>query len=178
MYMDKLDGRIDAEFFDRKAAEFRAGQCRLMRDIDAHQVANKTYIEEGIKLLELAHPAHRLFESQHPNEKRKLLDFVLSNCRWKGGRLDADYRQPFDLIATAAFADRQLNSGGSPEKGDFDNWRRKRDSNPRRVAPSAVFKTAALNRSAIPPLSIHYTGAFISQEWHLHPRRQIDDTLK
>ena len=47
MYMDKLDGRIDAEFFDRKAAEFRAEQCRIMRDVDAHQVANNSYIKEG-----------------------------------------------------------------------------------------------------------------------------------
>jgi site-specific DNA recombinase len=38
MYTDKLDGRIDNEFFDRKAAEFRAQQCALMRDIEAHRV--------------------------------------------------------------------------------------------------------------------------------------------
>ena len=131
MYMDKQDGRIDNDFFDRKAAEFRSQQCRLMRDIEAHQAANKSYIEEGIKLLGLAQRAHRLFESQPPSEKRKLLDFVLSNCRWKGGHLEADYRQPFDLIASAALADRQLNSGGIAENGNFDNWRRKRDSNPR-----------------------------------------------
>jgi site-specific DNA recombinase len=131
MYMDKLDGRIDNEFFDRKAAEFRAEQCRLMRDIEAHRTANRSYIEEGVRLLELAERAHRLFDSQPPGEKRKLLDFVLSNCRWKGGKLEADYRQPFDLIASAALADRQLNSGGNAANGDFDNWRRKRDSNPR-----------------------------------------------
>ncbi len=64
-------------------------------------------------------------------EALKLLNFVLSNCRWKGGQLEADYRQPFDLIASAALADRQLNSGGSAENGNFGNWRRKRDSNPR-----------------------------------------------
>jgi hypothetical protein len=126
--MDKLDGRIDNEFFDRKAADFRAEQCRLMRDIDAHQVANKSYIEEGIKLLELAHQAHRLFESQPPSEKRKLLDFVLSNCRWKDGQLEADYRQPFDLIAAAAQATLQVNSGGNAGNGKFDNWRRGGDS--------------------------------------------------
>jgi site-specific DNA recombinase len=33
MYMDKLDGRTGNEFFDRKAAELRARQCRLMRDL-------------------------------------------------------------------------------------------------------------------------------------------------
>lgn len=98
MYMDKLDGRINNDFFDRKAGEFRAEQCRIMRDIDAHRVANQNYIEEGIRLLELAHRAHQLFESQAPGEKRNLLDFVLSNCRWRCGHLEAEYRRPFDCV--------------------------------------------------------------------------------
>jgi DNA invertase Pin-like site-specific DNA recombinase len=123
MYMDKLDGRIDNEFFDRKATEFRSEQSRLMRDIQAHQSANRCYVEEGIRLLELAHRAHELFESQPTNEKRKLLDFVLSNSHWKDGRLEAEYRQPFDLIASAAFADRQAYTGSGPGGGSFDNWR-------------------------------------------------------
>lgn len=45
MYMDRLDRRpIDAEFFDRKAAEFRAEQCRLMRDLEIHHAANRDYL--------------------------------------------------------------------------------------------------------------------------------------
>jgi len=98
MYMDKLDGRIDNEFFDRKAVEFRSEQGRLMREIDAHQSANEIYTEQGVRILELAQKAPQLFESQPPIEKRKLLDFVVSNCRWKGGQLEAEYRQPFDLL--------------------------------------------------------------------------------
>jgi len=131
MYMDKLDGRIDNKFFDRKAGEFRFEQCRIMRDIEAHQTANRSYIEDGIKLLELARRAHELFESQPAAEKRKLLDFVLSNSRWKDGHLEADYRQPFDLIASAAFAHRQAGANSGPGNDGFDNWRRERDSNPR-----------------------------------------------
>jgi site-specific DNA recombinase len=131
MYMDKLDDRIDNAFFDRKAGEFRSEQGRIMRDINAHQNANRSYIEEGIKLLELSRKAAQLFESQPPSEKRKLLDFVLSNCSWKGGNLEAKYRQPFDLIASAALSDRHLKSEHGPENGNFDNWRRERDSNPR-----------------------------------------------
>jgi hypothetical protein len=123
MYMDKLDGRIDTDFFDRKTAESRSEQCRLLRDIEAHQVANRSYIEEGIQLLELAHRAHQLFESQPPAEKRKLLDFVLSNCTWKNGDLTAEYRQPFDLIAAAAQADRLSDPGGGSGNGHFGNWR-------------------------------------------------------
>jgi len=43
-----------------------------------------------------------LFEQQPLREKRKLLDFVLSNCRWGAGELTPTFRQPFDMIADAS----------------------------------------------------------------------------
>ena len=122
MYTDKLDGRIDNDFFDRKAGEFRAEQCRAMRDIEAHQNANQSYIEEGVQLLELAHTAHVLFESQPAMEKRKLLNFVLSNCTWKGGELTAKYRQPFDILAVAVASEQQQVGLESAETARNDIW--------------------------------------------------------
>src|SRR5262249_42977870 len=77
MYVDKLDGRIDAAFFDRKVAEWRPEQDRLLRAIEQHQTANRTYLDEGVRLLELASKAHALFRQQAPREKRRLLDFVV-----------------------------------------------------------------------------------------------------
>lgn len=35
-HLDKLDGRVDANFFDHKATEWRAEQARIRSDIDAH----------------------------------------------------------------------------------------------------------------------------------------------
>jgi hypothetical protein len=64
----------------------RTAQTAIIRDLGAHQTANRSYAEEGVQLLELAQRAHVLFESQPATEKRKLLDFVLSNCTWKGRR--------------------------------------------------------------------------------------------
>ncbi len=32
-------------------------------------------------------------------EKRRLLDYVVSNSTWKNGKLTPQYRQPFDIIA-------------------------------------------------------------------------------
>jgi hypothetical protein len=122
MYEDKLDGRIANEFFDSKAAEMRTAQAAIMRDLGAHQTANRSYIEEGVQLLELAHNAHVLFESQPPGEKRKLLDFVLSNCTWKGGELTAKYRQPFDVLAVAVASERQQAGGGMAETARNDIW--------------------------------------------------------
>lgn len=101
MYIDKLDARIDAAFFDQKAGEWRAEQARIKRSIDEHETANQNYLDEGVMLLEVVQRAPDLFEKQPAAGKRRLLNFVLSNCSWKGGELTVTYRQPFDIIATS-----------------------------------------------------------------------------
>jgi len=47
MYVDKLDGRIDTDFYDRKAVEWQGEQTRLLRLIEEHQVANQSYSNRG-----------------------------------------------------------------------------------------------------------------------------------
>ena len=52
-------------------------------------------MDEGVQILELARNAQRLFAEQEPREKRRLLNFVLSNCSWEDGAVRATFRQPF-----------------------------------------------------------------------------------
>jgi site-specific DNA recombinase len=56
-------------------------------------------MDEGVQLLELARNAQNLFAKQEPREKRRLLNFLLSNCTWEDGEVVATFRQPFDLLA-------------------------------------------------------------------------------
>jgi len=42
MYLDRLDGRIYAALFDRKSAEWRTEQARLLRDVATRHAANLT----------------------------------------------------------------------------------------------------------------------------------------
>jgi hypothetical protein len=58
-------------------------------------------IENGNRrqILELARDAHRQFERQEPRQKRRLLNFVLSNCTWEDGEVVATFRQPFDFVS-------------------------------------------------------------------------------
>src|SRR5712692_7197402 len=102
MYVDKLDGRIQASFFDRKAAEWRGEQKRIERAIQAHRDADRSYVDEGVQLLELASRADELFRSQESAERRELLRFVLSNSTWNDGLLTPTFRHPFDLILDEA----------------------------------------------------------------------------
>ncbi len=137
MYVDKLDGRVDAAFFDKMSAEWRAEQNRCQREIDRHQEADKSYMDEGVQILELARNAQRLFERQEPRPKRRLLNFVLSNCTWEDGEVVATFRQPFDLLAetTAIAARREAGNTASPAKseiwlGDLDSNQDKRSQSP------------------------------------------------
>src|ERR1700730_12561145 len=71
---------------------------RCQREIDRHRSAEESYMDEGVQVLELARNAQRLFERQEPRQKRRLLNFVLSNCTWEDGEVVATFRQPFDLL--------------------------------------------------------------------------------
>src|SRR6516162_2217515 len=122
MYVDKLDGKLDAAFFDRMSAEWRAEQDRCLREIEQHQAADRSYVEEGVPLLELAQNAQRLFEEQETREKRRLLNFVISNCTWKGGQLVADLRQPFDLLAETTATAAQAAAGNRPNSAKTEIW--------------------------------------------------------
>ena len=113
MYLDKLDGRIDAGFFDQKSAAWRDEQDQILRVIKQHQDADQSYLEEGVALLELANRAGELFERQDAREKRRLLDFVLSNCSWKNGDLTPKFRQPFDIIADGAKLSAEKKAAGT-----------------------------------------------------------------
>ena len=69
-------------------------------------------MDEGVQILELARNAQRLFERQEPRQKRRLLNFVLSNCTWEDGEVVATFRQPFDLLAeTTALAAQSARDG-------------------------------------------------------------------
>jgi DNA invertase Pin-like site-specific DNA recombinase len=131
MYVDKLDGKVDGAFFDRMSAEWRARQDRCLGEIERHQAADQSYLEEGVRLLELARKAQRLFEKQEPREKRRLLDFVVSNCTWKGGELVARLQQPFDLLAETTSVAAQAAAGSKPNLAKTEIWLPGPDSNQR-----------------------------------------------
>ena len=134
MYVDKLDGRIDTASFDRMAAAWRSEQADCRRLNEQHEAANQSYMAEGVRLLELARNARRLFEKQEAREKRRLLDFLVSNCSWKDGQLTTEFRQPFDALADTVMAAASASAAGRSESAKNEIWHVRQDSN---LRPSA-----------------------------------------
>jgi site-specific DNA recombinase len=129
IYLDKLDGEITREFYEKKSNQWRREQEDILRRIEKHQDANRAYLDEGISILELAQQAVILYEKQTPHEKRRLLNFVLSNSTWKDGRLIPNYRIPFDLLAVTNSEYQKQKATSGLENGLFDFWLPGTDSN-------------------------------------------------
>ena len=133
MYVDKLDGNVFQEFFDRKNGDWRTEQAEILRKIEKHQNANCSYLEEGVRLLELAQKAASLYEKQEMKEKRRILDFLFSNCLWKDGVLIPNYRKPFDTLALTNTAYQKRKATSRLKSGLSEIWLPGRDSNPRPI---------------------------------------------
>ena len=129
MYVDKLDGLVDATFFERMSNQWREEQNRCQREIERLQAADRSCMDEGVQLLELARSAQRLFAKQEPGEKRRLLNFVLSNCNWKDGEVAATFRQPFDMLAETVTAAAGIELAGRGKSAKNEIWLGDLDSN-------------------------------------------------
>ena len=97
-------------------------RVQTLRQIERLKSADQTYLEDGIRIFELAKNARRLFEHQEPREKRRLLDFVLSNSTWKGGELQTLLRQPFDMILETATKAAQAKAAGRANLVKSEIW--------------------------------------------------------
>jgi site-specific DNA recombinase len=129
VYEDKLDGKIDSAMFDRMHEKYRNEQIEIRKSIQLHEQANKSYLYDGVRILELARNAYRLYIEQDMSEKRRLLQIVFSNCTWLDGRLTPVYRKPFDLLAKTNVA-YQEGVEVSQENRDFRPiWLPGQDSN-------------------------------------------------
>ena len=115
-YDDYLEGRISQDFWNRKSAEWEAELGTVGAELSRLSSATPSLVATGERILELAKTAYFRYRAQSPDEKRRLLDAVLSNCTFDRGSLCPAYIKPFDVLAKTV------------ETGD---WRGGRDSNPR-----------------------------------------------
>lgn len=99
MYLDKLDGKVSAAYYDKKHREWRRQMEKISSKIVQHGHANEGYLEEGVKLLELVQHAVSTYKMLDTSGKGSFLKIMHSNSCWRDGQLHHEYRKPFDFIA-------------------------------------------------------------------------------
>jgi hypothetical protein len=98
MYLDKLDGRITQEFFDKQSFTWRGEQDGLLRKIQDIQKATPAPIDQAVDMLRLTSRASELFLQQPAAEQRRLLQVVVEKAAWRGGALQTTLFEPFEIL--------------------------------------------------------------------------------
>lgn len=101
-YLDKLDGKITEELWNRKSPEWQAEEQQIQMAIRALADIKPERMLDAVRILELANKAYFLYVKQSPAEKAKLLNLVLSNCSIDAASIYPTYRKPFDIILARA----------------------------------------------------------------------------
>ena len=90
-----------------------------MREIERLTHASTKSLDMAVQVFELANQAYDLFIEEEPQERRALLEVLLSNCDMAGGVLTPTYRKPFNLLVELA----KSTTENGPPPGDSEGGR-------------------------------------------------------
>ena len=95
---DKLDGKIQEGFWQRKQADGQAEELRIksrVASMDEDKSGERPLRVQ--RFLELAQHAHSLYVTRKPAEQAEMLKDELLNCFIDAVSLYPTYRKPFDM---------------------------------------------------------------------------------
>ncbi len=115
-YLDKVDNKISEDFWKTQTKKWIDEKEELSIKLLGYQKADTNYLENANLIFELANKAAGLFKRANVDQKRRLVNMIVSNSILKDGNIDLELRSPFDKVL---------------ETSKTGNWRPQGDSNPR-----------------------------------------------
>jgi len=101
LYDDKVDGRIDEEFFNHKFEQYKKEKEKIINAIQRHSNASNKYFELSVNLYELSQRAREIYQKASLEEKRDLISLVFEELLLDEGKLIFTYSKPFQLLYEA-----------------------------------------------------------------------------
>jgi hypothetical protein len=122
MYLDKLDGRITQQFFDKQSDAFRSEQDGLQSKIQDILKATPAPIDQAVETLRSTSRASELFLQQPAAEQRRLLQVVAEKAAWQDGALRTTLFEPFEILrhSNQESNRKEKENGGSGR--DMEIW--------------------------------------------------------
>ena len=95
----------------KKSNELRQRQYELNDKLKRIIVADESYSNTLITLLNICSRAPELFESSKVEQKRQLINFLLSNLKLRGKNLEFELKKPFDVLVNLDYRSNWLARG-------------------------------------------------------------------
>ena len=92
--------RITQDEYDKKVTELRQKQHELTDKLNTLNISEEEYSITLIKLLDICSRAYELFESSKVEQKRQIINFVLTNLQLRGKKLEYTLKKPFDVLVS------------------------------------------------------------------------------
>jgi hypothetical protein len=120
-YLDKLDGRITAAFYDERASAWRQEQTALQRRINELRTTSQNYAD-AISAIETTSTLCKGFPAQPAAEQRRLLKIIVEKATWKDGELETTLRNPFQKLRLSNHATTTKHKGNGTPRTEMKNW--------------------------------------------------------
>lgn len=119
MYLDRLDGRITAKFYDDKSKEWREQQTQIearMKSTDLRPA------RETIEVMGSISDACGTFESQPSTKQRAIAATLMQKATWKTGEFEMVLAAPFDKLAHSNSVSQSRKREIPGSEPDFEIW--------------------------------------------------------
>ena len=117
-----LNQSITQTEYDTKRSELEKEIFDIQNRQQSHIAADKSFITTIESVFLVVSMAGELFKSSKVEQKRALLNLLLSNCTLKDGKLLYSLNKPFDMLVNLT---------------TNEKWSGRKDSNLRHLAPKA-----------------------------------------
>ena len=114
-----LDESITKEEYDAKKNELEETLYNIKVKLDTHTNTDSNFINTLESLILLASQALELFRSSKVDEKRAILNILLSNSTLKDGKVQISLQKPFDMLVNLKDCSRWL--GRTDSNRDKEN---------------------------------------------------------
>jgi site-specific DNA recombinase len=104
MYLDRLDGRISAEFFDAKSKQWRDQQKEIdqrMKQLETKQLETTTLnsAAEAVQIMKSVSDACGAFGDQTPRQQWALALALVQQATRKAGKFELVLAEPYSILA-------------------------------------------------------------------------------
>lgn len=103
LYVDKLDGKISDEQYNRILANTKKEKDEIIQSLKQHSHAKERYIELGVNLFDLAQGSQTLFEKakKKPERRQELIRLVFDELKLRDHTLLFSYSKAFQILLDA-----------------------------------------------------------------------------